>query len=239
MIRPFVLLLALLIVQQINAAKKCYSGQNQRYAEKQCSSGGLDLDYACQTFTCEGGKSPFTLRTCARKNIGCIAGPRICQFSGGKGKCGRCDGDLYMGFGFVALCYLIALIAVSFCIFFAIYTVICIDELKTDYKNPISQCDNLNKLILPEYVIQMVFTFLFICSVQLFAIVWNLPLVGYHIYRYINRPIMREPGIYDPTTILNNDELKKANREGWIKLGFYLISFFYYLYAMIYTLVSS
>ncbi|CAD5225075.1 unnamed protein product [Bursaphelenchus okinawaensis] len=144
-----------------------------------------------------------------------------------------------MGFGFVALCYLIALIAVSFCIFFAIYTVICIDELKTDYKNPISQCDNLNKLILPEYAIQIVFTFLFICSVQLFAIVWNLPLAGYHIYRYIHRPIMREPGIYDPTTILNNDELKKANREGWCKLGFYLISFFYYLYAMIYTLVST
>lgn len=42
---------------------------------------------------------------------------------------------------------------------------------------------------------------------------------------------MREPGIYDPTTILNHDELRKTNREGWVKLGFYLISFFYYLYA--------
>jgi hypothetical protein len=42
---------------------------------------------------------------------------------------------------------------------------------------------------------------------------------------------MSGPGIYDATTILNQSELQKANREGWIKLGFYLISFFYYLYA--------
>lgn len=58
-------------------------------------------------------------------------------------------------------------------------------------------------------------------------------------FRYLHRPVMSGPGIYDPTTIFNQDELQKALREGWVKLGFYLISFFYYLYAMIYTLVTS
>lgn len=57
--------------------------------------------------------------------------------------------------------------------------------------------------------------------------------------RYIQRPVMTGPGIYDPTTILNKNELQKALREGWIKLGFYLTSFFYYLYAMIYTMVTT
>lgn len=52
-----------------------------------------------------------------------------------------------MVFTFAAFCYLIALIAVAVCIFFAIYTVICIDELRTDYKNPIEQCRNLNQVI--------------------------------------------------------------------------------------------
>ncbi len=51
-----------------------------------------------------------------------------------------------MAFTFAAFCYLVALIAVAFCIFFAIYTVICIDELRTDYKNPIDQCSNLNQV---------------------------------------------------------------------------------------------
>ncbi|KAK6060106.1 hypothetical protein COOONC_02235 [Cooperia oncophora] len=40
-------------------------------------------------------------------------------------------GSSGMAFTFAAFAYLIALIAVAFCIFFAIYTVVCIDELKT------------------------------------------------------------------------------------------------------------
>ncbi|KAH7730564.1 Protein CNIH-2 [Aphelenchoides avenae] len=144
-----------------------------------------------------------------------------------------------MAFTFAAFCYLVALIAVAFCIFFAIYTVICIDELKTDYKNPIEQCRNLNQLVLPEYVIHITFSVLFVASFQIFSIIWNAPLVAYHVHRYLKRPVMSGPGIYDPTTIMNHDQLQKAAREGWIKLGFYLISFFYYLYAMIYTMVTT
>ena len=41
---------------------------------------------------------------------------------------------------------------------------------------------------------------------------------------------MSHHGLYDPTTIMNADELNYAMREGWIKLAFYLISFFVYLY---------
>ncbi|KAI1716054.1 cornichon protein [Ditylenchus destructor] len=144
-----------------------------------------------------------------------------------------------MAFTFAAFCYLVALIAVAFCIFFAIYTVICVDELRTDYKNPIEQCKNLNQLILPEYGVHFVFSLLFVFSLQLFAILWNAPLVAYHIRRYLKRPVMSGPGIYDPTTIMNHDQLQKVSREGWVKLGFYLLSFFYYLYAMIYTMVTT
>uniref|UniRef100_A0A0R3RIS7 Protein cornichon n=1 Tax=Elaeophora elaphi TaxID=1147741 RepID=A0A0R3RIS7_9BILA len=117
--------------------------------------------------------------------------------------------------------------------------VICIDELKTDYKNPIEQCNSLNQLVLPEYLLHFIFTFLFALSFQLGGLCWNIPLIAYHVHRYIQRPVMTGPGIYDPTTILNKNELQKSLREGWVKLGFYLISFFYYLYAMIYTMVTT
>ena len=40
-------------------------------------------------------------------------------------------------------------------------------------------------------------------------------------------------GIYDPTTIMNADQLSRAQKEGWIKLAFYLLSFFYYLYRWV------
>jgi len=143
-----------------------------------------------------------------------------------------------MGFTFVAFCYLFALIAVAFCIFFAIYTVICIDELRTDYKDPIEQCRNLNQLVLPEYAVQAAFTLLFVMTLQIIATIFNVPLAVYHIIRYINRPVISGPGIYDPTTIMNADQLSRVSWEGSIKLGFYLVSFFYYLYAMIYTIVT-
>jgi Cornichon protein len=41
------------------------------------------------------------------------------------------------------------------------------------------------------------------------------------------------PGLYDPTTIMNADELSRAQKEGWIKMAFYIVSFFYYLYRFV------
>lgn len=49
-----------------------------------------------------------------------------------------------MAFNFPAVTYIIALISDAFLIFFAIFHVIAFDELKTDYKNPIDQCNSLN-----------------------------------------------------------------------------------------------
>ena len=49
-----------------------------------------------------------------------------------------------MAFGFVAACYIAALLLSIILIFFTIYLVIAFDELKTDYKNPIDVCKNLN-----------------------------------------------------------------------------------------------
>ena len=49
--------------------------------------------------------------------------------------------------------------------------------------------------------------------------------------RYLKRPVMSGPGLYDPTSIMNADTLNQCQREGWIKLAFYLLSFFYYLYG--------
>lgn len=49
----------------------------------------------------------------------------------------------------------------------------------------------------------------------------------------MNRPVMSGMGLYDPTTIMNADELGRAQKEGWVKLGFYLVSFFYYLYRYV------
>ncbi|KAL5008219.1 hypothetical protein ScPMuIL_013800 [Solemya velum] len=144
-----------------------------------------------------------------------------------------------MSFTFAAACYILALILSAVLIFFAIFHIIAFDELKTDYKNPIDQCNSLNPLVLPEYFLHIFFTVLFVFSTQWLTVIINAPLAAYHIRRYMNRPVMSSPGLYDPTSIMNADELNRAQKEGWVKLAFYLISFFYYLYSMIYELVST
>ncbi|KAJ8672581.1 hypothetical protein QAD02_003840 [Eretmocerus hayati] len=143
-----------------------------------------------------------------------------------------------MAFSLPAFSYIVALIVDAFLIFFAIFHVIAFDELRTEFKDPIDQCNSLNPLVLPEYGIHILISFLFLISGQWFALCMNIPLVAYHINRYRNRPVMSGPGLYDPTSIMNMNDLNKCQREGWVKLAFYLISFFYYLYGMISSLIN-
>ncbi|CAG0897962.1 unnamed protein product [Darwinula stevensoni] len=109
--------------------------------------------------------------------------------------------------------------------------IIAFDELKTDYKNPIDQCQSLNPLVLPEYGIHIFFNLLFLFCGEWITLMVNIPLIAYNINRYKNRPVMSGPGLYDPTSIMNADVLTKCQREGWFKLAFYVFCFFYYLYG--------
>ncbi|XP_037959777.1 protein cornichon [Teleopsis dalmanni] len=144
-----------------------------------------------------------------------------------------------MAFNFTAFTYIVALIGDAFLIFFAIFHVIAFDELKTDYRNPIDQCNSLNPLVLPEYILHIFLNILFLFCGEWISLCINIPLIAYHVWRYKNRPVMTGPGLYDPTTILSTDNLSKNMREGWIKLAIYLISFFYYIYGMVYSLIST
>ncbi|KAF1420593.1 hypothetical protein FQV23_0002564, partial [Spheniscus humboldti] len=150
----------------------------------------------------------------------------------------------------------LALLLTAALIFFAIWHIIAFDELKTDYKNPIDQCNTLNpvscvlnifffketcsklltriflfQLVLPEYLIHAFFCVMFLCAAEWLTLGLNMPLLAYHIWRYMSRPVMSGPGLYDPTTIMNADILAYCQKEGWCKLAFYLLSFFYYLYG--------
>merc|ERR1712037_1058507 len=93
---------------------------------------------------------------------------------------------LKMAFTFAAFSYIVALIVDAFLIFFAIFHIIAFDELKTDYKNPIDQCNSLNPLVLPEYILHVLVNVLFLVAGEWFSILLNLPLIAYHIHRYLN-----------------------------------------------------
>uniref|UniRef100_A0A8C2UNS4 Cornichon family AMPA receptor auxiliary protein 3 n=2 Tax=Chinchilla lanigera TaxID=34839 RepID=A0A8C2UNS4_CHILA len=133
--------------------------------------------------------------------------------------------------------------------------IIAFDELRTDFKSPIDQgnpvharerlrnieriCFLLRKLVLPEYSIHSLFCVMFLCAQQWLTLGLNVPLLFYHFWRYFHCPADSSELAYDPPVVMNADTLSYCQKEAWCKLAFYLLSFFYYLYCMIYTLVSS
>ncbi|XP_027562898.1 protein cornichon homolog 3, partial [Neopelma chrysocephalum] len=94
-------------------------------------------------------------------------------------------------------------------------------------------------LVLPEYSIHSLFCIMFLCAQEWLTLGLNVPLLFYHLWRYFRCPADSSELAYDPPAVMNADTLSYCQKEAWCKLAFYLLSFFYYLYCMIYTLVSS
>uniref|UniRef100_A0A8C7WYV1 Cornichon family AMPA receptor auxiliary protein 2 n=1 Tax=Oryzias sinensis TaxID=183150 RepID=A0A8C7WYV1_9TELE len=99
-------------------------------------------------------------------------------------------------------------------------------------------CNLLRKLVVPEYSIHGLFCIMFMCAREWVTLGLNIPLLFYHLWRFFHRPADGSEVMYDPVSVMNADILNYCQKESWCKLGFYLISFFYYLYSMVYALVS-
>ena len=48
--------------------------------------------------------------------------------------------------------------------------------------------------------------------------------------RYMKRPAISRPGLYDPTEVMNRANTSLYMKEGFVKIGFYVVSFLVYLY---------
>ncbi|KAG5284649.1 protein cornichon homolog 2 isoform X2 [Sardina pilchardus] len=159
-----------------------------------------------------------------------------------------------MAFTFAAFCYMLTLVLCAALIFFVIWQIIAFDELRTDFKNPIDQsnptrarerilnieriCNLLRRLVVPEYSIHGLFCLMFMCAGEWVTLGLNIPLLFYHLWRFFHRPADGSEVMYDPVSVMNADILNYCQKESWCKLGFYLLSFFYYLYSMVDALVS-
>ncbi|XP_060711510.1 protein cornichon homolog 3 isoform X2 [Hemiscyllium ocellatum] len=143
-----------------------------------------------------------------------------------------------MAFTFAAFCYMLSLVLCSSLIFFAIWNIIAFDELRKDLRNPIDQCNPLHALVLPEYSIHGLFCIMFLCAQEWLTLGLNIPLLFYNLWRYFHNPTDSNELMYDPVTVMNDETLNYCQKEAWCKMSFYLMSFFYYLYCMIDTLVS-
>ncbi|KAL7413583.1 cornichon [Mrakia frigida] len=128
--------------------------------------------------------------------------------------------------------FLLGVLMAAVLLFTAVFFIIMFSDLECDYVNPIDLCNKLNQFVLPEMIAHAFLTTMFLLSGQWLAFLLNAPLLGFNINKIINKQQS-----YDATEIFRT--LSGHKKECFIKLGFYLLSFFYYLYRMILALIAD
>ncbi|KAJ3361947.1 hypothetical protein AMAG_09567 [Allomyces macrogynus ATCC 38327] len=128
--------------------------------------------------------------------------------------------------------FLFGVVMSAVLLFAMVFFIIMYSDLECDYINPIDLCSKLNAYVIPEAAAHAFLTLLFLVCGSWLALAINLPLALYNAKKMVARKHQ-----FDPTTIFRT--LPAHKREGLIKLGFYLLCFFYYLYRMIVALINS
>ncbi|RHZ79011.1 hypothetical protein Glove_152g28 [Diversispora epigaea] len=131
-----------------------------------------------------------------------------------------------------ALLFLFGTIMAAGLLFMMVFFTIMFSDLECDYINPIDLCNKLNQFVLPEMLAHAFLFFLFFINASWIASLINVLLVAYNIQK-----ISSNRHMYDATEIFRT--INHHKKECFIKLGFYLICFFYYLYRMIVALINE
>ena len=128
--------------------------------------------------------------------------------------------------------FLFAILLAAVLMFTMVYFSMMFNDLECDYINPIDFCNQLNMFVLPEMLAHAFLTLLFLLSGQWLAFFINLPLLAYNANKIKNKN-----HTYDATEIFRT--LSRHKVESYLKLAFFLISFFYYLFRMILALINE
>ncbi|GAB7325781.1 hypothetical protein MBLNU13_g09871t2 [Cladosporium sp. NU13] len=142
--------------------------------------------------------------------------------------------------------FLLAVLINAVNLFLQVFFTIMYSDLECDYINPIDLCNRLNMYIVPEAGVHAFLTVLFLINGYWVPLILNLPLLAWNAKKYVS-PDLRDPlrfvEILENQHLLDATEIfRKLNvhkKESFIKLGFHLLMFFFYLYCMIVALIRD
>jgi len=134
--------------------------------------------------------------------------------------------------GLEAWLYLLAVLLNAANLFLQVFFTIMYSDLECDYINPIDLCNRLNSYIIPEAAVHGFLTALFLLNGFWLPLALNLPLVAFNVKKVVDNA-----HLLDATEIFRT--LNKHKKESFIKLGFHLVMFFFYLYSMIVALIRD
>ncbi|KAK1057118.1 COPII-coated vesicle protein [Friedmanniomyces endolithicus] len=129
--------------------------------------------------------------------------------------------------------YLLGVLLNAVNLFLQVFFTIMYSDLECDYINPIDLCNRLNMYIVPEAGVHAFLTILFLVNGYWIPTILNLPLLIWNGKKYNLRT--HPP----PRRHRNLPQTQRPRKESFVKLGFHLLMFFFYLYSMIVALIRD
>eukprot|EP01104_Vermistella_antarctica_P006770 TRINITY_DN17476_c0_g1_i1.p1 TRINITY_DN17476_c0_g1~~TRINITY_DN17476_c0_g1_i1.p1 ORF type:complete len:151 (+),score=25.91 TRINITY_DN17476_c0_g1_i1:175-627(+) len=139
---------------------------------------------------------------------------------------------MYYLFEMGVLWWLLVLILSGVSIFITVFVVVSIVDLQANAINPINMCKRANPMVVREFILHAVITFIFLINGYYIEFLINLPVDIFNVIRYRNRH-----HLFDATTVFHAS--KREQKIGLIKLGVYVVLFFLYLYRFVFSLVKT
>lgn len=128
--------------------------------------------------------------------------------------------------------FLIAIFADAILLFGSVFFLIMFSDLECDFINPIELCNKLNALVMPEYLLQAFLSLMFLLTLRVVPLVVHSILTAYNYSKY-----RRNKHLFDATEIFRTVGVHKI--ESFVKMIFYLLSFFYFIYKLVVSLVDG
>ncbi|XP_050537977.1 protein cornichon homolog 4 [Daktulosphaira vitifoliae] len=134
--------------------------------------------------------------------------------------------------------YAFSMLITGALLFLMVYSIITLSDLECDYLNAQECCSRLNFWVIPKIVAEVLLVLGFLSDFNWWLVLVNLPPVGWLIHEYITVP-RGNTGLFDPTEIHHRGQMRTHMRNFVIFTGWYLITFFFYLYFMILTVLKG
>ncbi|XP_062227963.1 protein cornichon homolog 1 [Phragmites australis] len=128
--------------------------------------------------------------------------------------------------------WLTAFFLVVALIVLVIYQLMCLADLEFDYINPFDSSSRINKVVMPEFVLQALLSVLFLLSGHWAMFLLSVPMVYYNYTLY-----QRRQHLVDVTEIFN--QLGREKKRRLFKIISLIVLLFLSLFWMIWSVLSE
>ncbi|XP_021901832.1 protein cornichon homolog 4 [Carica papaya] len=113
-----------------------------------------------------------------------------------------------------------------------VYQLMCLADLEFDYINPYDSSSRINKVVLPEFIVEGVLCFFYLITGHWFMSLLCVPYLYYNVRLYTSRQ-----HLVDVTEIFNL--LNREKKKRLFKLAYIIILLFISIFWMIYCALSE